>query len=512
MQSNVENFSTNIINTGVQKDGPYSDSPNFSVKVQRGLPDFFTSVNLQYVKLGYHILISHGLYIVIAPFLALIGCAQLGKLVWDDFDLHLEFSSVLLILGLLCLIAYIYVDFLHPRPTYLVDFACYSPPKELKVSKEDFINLARKSGKYDEKTIKFQAKALKHSGIGDETYLPKTIFQPGFEKSLKESREEASMVIFGVVDNLLASSKINPKDISILIVNCSALNTTPSLSAMVINRYKLKNNVQSFNLGGMGCGAGTVAIDLAQDLLRNYGGSYALVVSTEIISHCWYTGKDVDMLLPNCYLRMGGAAMLLTNRRIDRWKAKYELKQIVRTHKGMDNRSFKSVYLKEDSEGKLGFSVSKDVLELGGQAVKTNITTLGPLVLPFSEQLKFFATLLLNNNSSTPYIPNYKKAFEHFCILATNKRVLDEFENNLELTNEHMEASRKTLEKFGNTSCSSVWYELAYLEANNKIKRGDRVWQITFGSGIKCNSAVWSALRDTTCPKKSPWFEYEDSI
>lgn len=178
----------------------------------------------------------------------------------------------------------------------------------------------------------------------------------------------------------------------------------------------------------------------------------------------------------------------------------------------MDNRSFKSVYLKEDSEGKLGFSVSKDVLELGGQAVKTNITTLGPLVLPFSEQLKFFATLLLNNNSSTPYIPNYKKAFEHFCILATNKRVLDEFENNLELTNEHMEASRKTLEKFGNTSCSSVWYELAYLEANNKIKRGDRVWQITFGSGIKCNSAVWSALRDTTCPKKSPWFEYEDSI
>lgn len=139
MQSNVENFSTNIINTGVQKDGPYSDSPNFSVKVQRGLPDFFTSVNLQYVKLGYHILISHGLYIVIAPFLALIGCAQLGKLVWDDSDLHLEFSSVLLILGLLCLIAYIYVDFLHPRPTYLVDFACYSPPKELKVN--DVVNL-----------------------------------------------------------------------------------------------------------------------------------------------------------------------------------------------------------------------------------------------------------------------------------------------------------------------------------------------------------------------------------
>lgn len=190
------------------------------------------------------------------------------------------------------------------------------------------MELARKSGNFDEKTLRFQEKAIKLSGIGDETYLPKTIFHPGFNKNLKESREEAAMVIFGAVDDLLAATKIKPKDISILIVNCSTLNTTPSLSAMVINHYKLKNNIQSFNLGGMGCAAGTVAIDLAQDLLNVYPGSYALVVSTEIVSHTWYTGKDLDMMLPNCFLRMGGAAMLLSNRRFARFKAKYELKQV----------------------------------------------------------------------------------------------------------------------------------------------------------------------------------------
>ncbi|KAF8408664.1 hypothetical protein HHK36_004727 [Tetracentron sinense] len=94
-------------------------------------------------------------------------------------------------------------------------------------------------------------------------------------------------------------------------------------------------------------------------------------------------------------------------------------------------------------------------------------------------------------DETKPYIPDYKLAFEHVCILASSKKVLDEIQKNLELTEEYMEASRMTLERFGNTSSSSVWYELAYLETKRRIKKGNRVWQIAFGSGFKCNSVVW---------------------
>lgn len=38
-------------------------------------------------------------------------------------------------------------------------------------------------------------------------------------------------------------------------------------------------------------------------------------------------------------------------------------------------------------------------------------------------------------------------------------------------------------------------YVLAYLESVRGVRRGDRVWQMGFGSGFKCNSAVWKALR-----------------
>ncbi|XLR70645.1 hypothetical protein S83_021317 [Arachis hypogaea] len=93
-----------------------------------------------------------------------------------------------------------------------------------------------------------------------------------------------------------------------------------------------------------------------------------------------------------------------------------------------------------------------------------------------------------------PYIPDFKLAFDHFCIHAGGRAVIDELEKNLQLLPCHVEASRMTLHRFGNTSSSTIRYELAYIEAKGRMRRGNKVWQIAFGSGFKCNSAVWEAL------------------
>ncbi|KAG6740137.1 hypothetical protein POTOM_057775 [Populus tomentosa] len=214
------------------------------------------------------------------PVLIVILSAQIGKLfIWQDFCLKRDPVDALFIVGFLGLIIYIYLD-LTPPSTYLVDFACFRAPDELKITEDELIELADKSGKFNDAAIKFQHRALKNSGIGDETYMPRIVFQPGHKITLKDGREEAAMVMFGAVDDLLAATKIRPKDINILIVNCWILNTTPSLSSMVINHYKLRHDINSFNLGGMGCAAGIIAIDLAKDLLNAYPHSYALVMST----------------------------------------------------------------------------------------------------------------------------------------------------------------------------------------------------------------------------------------
>ncbi|MFS7981445.1 putative very-long-chain 3-oxoacyl-CoA synthase [Helianthus anomalus] len=527
-------LSTEIVNRGIESSGPDAGSMTFSVRVRRRLPDFVQSVNLKYVKLGYHYLINHAIYLATVPVLVLVFGAEIGSLSWKEMWWKLwhttagyDLFTLLLFLGVFIFTLSVY--FLsRPRSVYLIDFACFKPADDLKVTKDEFIELARKSGKFDEASLVFQKKILESTGIGDETYVPKSISSPENTTTMKEGRAEASMVIFGALDELFNKTRVRPKDVGVLVVNCSIFNPTPSLSAMIINHYKMRGNILSFNLGGMGCSAGIIAVDLARDMLQANPNNVAVVVSTEMVGYNWYPGKDRSMLIPNCYIRMGCSAVLLSNRGRDYRRAKYRLEHIVRTHKGADDRYFRSVYQEEDEQRFKGLKISKDLVEIGGDALKTNITTLGPLVLPLSEQLLFFATLMkryfsgtkekgnaaskrdtsIGSSGTKPYIPDYKLAFEHFCVHAASKTVVNELQRNLGLSDANMEPSRATLQRFGNTSSSSIWYELAYLEAKGRIKRGDRIWQLSFGSGFKCNSAVWKSVRNIKKPSSNnPWLD-----
>ncbi|EPS60765.1 hypothetical protein M569_14036, partial [Genlisea aurea] len=491
--------------------GAGGDTVGVRIHQSRRLPDFLQSVNLKYVKLGYHYLISNLLALCLVP---LIGAIFIHASEMNPDDvlqlwLHLKYNlvSVVICSAFLVFGSTVYIMTL-PRAVYLVDYSCYRAPESLKASYRQFMEHSRLTGDFDDSSLEFQRKILERSGLGDETYVPEAMHFVPPRPSMQAAREEAEQVMFGALDNLFANTNLRPKEIGILIVNCSLFNPTPSLSAMIVNKYKLRGNIKSFNLGGMGCSAGVIAVDLAKDLLQIHRNTYAVVVSTENITQNWYFGNKKSMLIPNCLFRVGGAALLLSNKAADRRRSKYKLVHVVRTHKGADDKAFHCVYQEQDENGKTGVSLSKDLMAIAGGALKTNITTLGPVVLPISEQLIFFMTLVIKKvfkYNLRPYIPDFKLAFDHFCIHAGGRAVIDEVEKNLQLLPVHVEASRMTLHRFGNTSSSSIWYELAYIEAKGRMRRGNKVWQIAFGSGFKCNSAVWVALRSVAPSKNGPW-------
>ncbi|KAK8572964.1 hypothetical protein V6N13_048536 [Hibiscus sabdariffa] len=394
---------------------------------------------------------------------------------------------------------------------YLLNFACYKAEADLMCSKERALRLYQGMGIFSEESLAFQKKILERSGLGDKTYLPRGLTTFPMERGIAEERRESEGVIFGAIEELLSKSGIPSGDIGIVVVNCSLFNPVPCLSDTIVNRFKLRHDVLSYSLAGMGCSAGVIAIDVANQLLQVHPRTYAMVVSTENLTHNPYFGNNRAMLLSNCLFRVGGAAILLSNHPSDRHRSKYELVHTFRTNEASNDASYKCVYEEEDEQGTVGIALSKHLMAVAGEALKKNISTLAPFVLPWSEQLLVFATLVarkLFTKKVKVYIPDFKLAFEHFCIHAGGKSVLDELQRSLKLGQVQMEASRMTLYRFGNTSSSSLWYELAYCEAKGRVNAGDRVWQIGFGSGFKCNSMIWKAL-NTIDPvaDKNPWMD-----
>ena len=92
-------------------------------------------------------------------------------------------------------------------------------------------------------------------------------------------------------------------------------NPIPLLSSMIVNKFGFRSDIKTYNVGGMGCSANLISLDLAVGCLRAANrGTYAIVLSTENIIENWYFGNYEPMLVSNILFRMGCGAELLSNK------------------------------------------------------------------------------------------------------------------------------------------------------------------------------------------------------
>jgi len=409
-------------------------------------------------------------------------------------------------------------------PVYLMSFATFKAPDEWKVSHQEISEIMKRQKCFSQESLDFMDRILERSGTGQATAWPPGIVQclsgenVAADRSMAASRKESETIIFDIVERALKKANVHPREIDVLVINCSLFSPTPSLCAMVLSHFGMRSDVATFNLSGMGCAASLISVDLAQKLLGQRGRARkALVVSTEILTPNFYHGNDRGFLIQNTLFRCGGAAMVLSNSWLDGRRAWYKLLHTVRVQ-GTGEAAYECVYEGEDAYGERGVRLSKDIVKVAGKCMEKNLTNLGPLVLPMTEQAlvvlsivaRFFCKRLarfLNGNGMgkaagkvpvvKPYVPDFKTGIDHFCIHAGGRAVIDGIEKNLRLEPFHSEASRMTLLNYGNTSSSSIWYELEYIQEqqkSNPLKKGDRIMQVAFGSGFKCTSGVWLKL------------------
>lgn len=314
------------------------------------------------------------------------------------------------------------------------------------------------------------------------------------------------MLLFATMDDLFAKTKLPPSHVDVLIVTSSAFNPSPSMSSIIVNKFNLRDDVKTYNLSGMGCSSGGIAVDMARNILQSSRVSFAVVVSTEVLSYSWYSGNDMRKLVLNCGFRMGASAVLFTNKRAAKNTAKYEILKVLRNQIASNDNAYYSAFLEEDSQGKRGFSVNPSVMEHFSEVLRSNFTALGKSILPISEKAKHMLSMVVKkvfNPKHELYVPRFDKVIHHFCIPPTSLSLVKEIGRRLKLREEHIEPAKMTIHRFGNQSSAGMWYEMAYIEAKCRIKKGDKLWQIWAGSGLKCCSIILESLRN---------LEQEDSI
>ncbi|ONI22046.1 hypothetical protein PRUPE_2G103800 [Prunus persica] len=249
----------------------------------------------------------------------------------------------------------------------------------------------------------------------------------------------------------------------------------PSLTSRIINRYKMREDIKTFNLPGMGCNASLISIDVEQNLFKSYKDANAL----------FYCGKEKSMMFTNCLFRSGGFSLMFTNNRSLKHQALLRLKHLVRTHTGS-----------KDESGYHGFRFTKYLVKAATQGFTINLQVLVPKVLPLREILTYLLAYLLHNLSTKSQKLevaggdgvklNLKTGIEHFCIHPGGRAIIDGNGKSLGLSDYDV----------WQTSAAGFWYALGYLEAKKRLKKGNRILMSGLGEGFKCNNIVWEVLKD----------------
>ncbi|TKW42207.1 hypothetical protein SEVIR_1G368400v4 [Setaria viridis] len=388
---------------------------------------------------------------------------------------------------------------------YLLDYACHKPSDDRKVTTETAGAVIERNKRLGLSEYRFLLKVIVNSGIGEHTYCPRNVLEGREETPTHaDSLEEMDDFFADAVAAVLSRTGVPARDVDLVVLNVGSFSPEPSLVSRLVRRFGMREDVMAYNLSGMGCSAGLIAVDLARNVMLTRPRTVALVVTSESCAPNWYVGTDKSMMLGNCLFRCGGAAALLTNDPALRHRAKMELRCLVRANIAAHDDAHAAAVHREDADGRLGVSLSKALPKAAVRAFTDNLQRLAPRILPARELARFASRLLLRKLLKKPKAAgagegpkiDFTTGVDHFCLHPGGTAVIEAVRKSLGLTAHHVEPARMTLHRWGNTSASSLWYVLSYMEAKRRLKRGDRVLMVTFGSGFKCNSCYWEVSRD----------------
>lgn len=235
---------------------------------------------------------------------------------------------------------------------------------------------------------------------------------------------------------------------------------TPSIDARLVNSLKLRPDVKRLPIFGLGCVAGVAGTARLSDLLRGFPKGNAVLLSVEL---CSLTVQRNDVSISNLIaagLFGDGAAAVV-------------LRGAESGAKGPQVVDTLSVFY-PDTEGVMGW----DFLDTGFKVVLTaDVPTM------VTKNVRGNVDGFLAKHGLT------RKDINHWVAHTGGPKVLEAFEEALELPENALARSWESLRSVGNLSSASVLYVLSDLLSSNTAKPGDLGLMMAMGPGF-CSELV----------------------
>jgi predicted naringenin-chalcone synthase len=323
---------------------------------------------------------------------------------------------------------------------------------------------------------------------------PRAVAEEGPDELHERFRAHAVKLGTEALSVALRRASLAPDQIRTLVACTCTGYLCPGLTSYIAENLALREDLQVFDLVGMGCGASVPALNLALQVARQGPDRPVAVVSSEVCSATAYFDDDPELIVSNCIFADGAGAAIVAGS--DPGHSPASTSPLPSSsappratnaadwanpagrngHRpGLELIDFESSLWPEyrdrlrfrQSGGKLRNCLSRDVPDLAAEMAHR---TLQRLLSRHGLQLS---------------------DIRRWAIHPGGKRVLERFAERVCLSESDLRDSYRVLSTCGNMSSPSVLFVLESLWSDGEWKSGD--WGIcsAFGAGLTCHMGLF---------------------
>lgn len=275
--------------------------------------------------------------------------------------------------------------------------------------------------------------------------------------------EAATALGMAAVENALRDAGLTPTDVDNLIVVSSTGMATPSLDARLINCLSMRRDVRRTPIWGLGCAGGAAGLARAGEMARAFPDSITVLMAVETCGLTFqFEDRSKKNFIATSLFADGAAAVVVAGLH------RAEPEQGISI---LDSHST----LWPDSLRVMGWDVVDTGLEVvfGAEIPRYVADLFRPEVDSFLSKHE----LTIN-------------AIRHFVFHPGGARVIDAYDEALDLTNGHLDPSREILRQYGNMSSPTVLFVLDYIRRQSKPQPGEYGLVAALGPGFSAEQVL----------------------